>query len=365
MSEIKKIKVDLGKRSYDIMMGSKIISKLPEFLKKLNLGLDAVIVTNSLIKRKVGKQIYAVLVKQGFSVKFFEVPDSEKAKSAKVALGLIQKIACFDVKKRIFIIALGGGVIGDLAGYVAATYKRGVPYIQFPTTFLSQIDSSIGGKVGIDLQVGKNLVGAFYQPRLVFSDISLLSSLDKRQIRSGLAEAIKYAVIKDKALFEFIERNRRKILELNSACLKCVIFRCSQIKAEVVEKDEKEEKGIRTILNFGHTIGHGLEAAAGYKYYTHGEAIALGMICSCRIALALGFLDLKSCLRIENLIADVGLPVKIRKLKINAIINAIAHDKKFIFGKNRFVLPLKIGKVAVFQDIPLSLIKSVIAARVV
>ncbi len=363
MSKITKIKLNLGKRSYEIIIGRKIISRFPEFLKKLNLGANAIVITNSLIKRTIGNQIDVVLKKHNFTVKFFQVPDSEKAKSAKVALKLIQRIAAFDVKKRVFIIALGGGVIGDLAGYVAATYKRGIPYVQFPTTLLGQIDSSIGGKVGIDLEIGKNLVGAFYQPRLVFSDVSILSSLDLRQVRCGLAEAIKYALIKDLPLFKFLEKNYAKILKLEPSAIEPVIFRCSKIKAKVVEQDEREERGVRTILNFGHTIGHAIEAAAGYKFYTHGEAIGLGMLCSCEISQRLGILDFNSFLRIEKLLCNVGLPVKIKKLELKDIVNTLAHDKKFIFGKNRFVLPLGIGRVRIYQDIHLNLIKSVIIGR--
>lgn len=363
MPKLNKIKISLGKRSYEVIIGRKIISGFPFFLKKLKLGSTAIIITNPLVKKRIGRQLEVALKKHLFEVKFFETPDSEKAKSAKVALDLIQRIASFDVKKRIFIIALGGGVIGDLAGYVAATYKRGIPYIQFPTTFLAQIDSSIGGKVGIDLEIGKNLVGAFYQPKLVFSDVTLLSSLSLRQIRSGLAEAIKYAVIKDKDLFEFLERNFSKILKSDLDVIKDIVFRCSRIKAKIVQLDEREEGGVRTILNFGHTIGHAIEAASGYKFYTHGEAIGLGMICSSIIAKEMGLLDLNSCMRIEKLIAQAGLPIKMSKLKLKDIFNALSHDKKFIYGRNRFVLPVAIGRVEIYQDIPLSLIKSVIIGR--
>ncbi|MDP2938887.1 MAG: 3-dehydroquinate synthase [Candidatus Omnitrophota bacterium] len=363
MSKIKKIKVNLAKKSYEIIIGKRIISHFAKSLKRLNLGTTAAIISNKRIRKNIGSKIEANLNKNSFLVKFFEIPDSEMAKSAKVALGLIKTIASFDVKRRIFIVALGGGVVGDLSGYVAATYKRGIAYVQVPTTFLSQIDSSIGGKVGIDLEIGKNLVGAFHQPRLVFSDISFLSSLDLRQIRSGLAEAIKYAVIKDKNLFEFLENNYTKILKFNLDVIEEIVFKCSKIKAKIVEEDEQEEKGIRTILNFGHTIGHAIEAAANYKFYTHGEAIGLGMICSSEIAYRLGILELSSCLRIKNLISRVGLPTQIKNLKLSDILSALTHDKKFIFGKNRFVLPNAIGKVKVYPDIPLKLISFVVKSR--
>lgn len=363
MSNLRRLKLNLGRRGYEIIIGRKIIPLFAKFLNKLNLGTTAIIITNPLIRKKIGRLVDLNLKKSKFSVKFIEVMDSEKAKSAKVALDVIQKIASLDVKKRIFIIALGGGVVGDLAGYVAATYKRGVAYVQFPTTFLSQIDSSIGGKVGIDLEMGKNLVGAFYQPKLVFTDISVLPSLNLRQIRSGLAEAIKYAVIKDKVLFELLEKNYKKVLKSDLKVIAEIVYRCSKIKAKIVEQDEREEKGIRTILNFGHTIGHAIESAGGYKFYTHGEAIGLGMIVASIISERLRVLDLNSRLRIEKLILAAGLPARINKLKLKNILSSMAHDKKFIFGKNRFVLPQAIGKAGVYQDIPLNLIKSAIIGR--
>jgi len=260
----------------------------------------------------------------------------------------------------LFIIALGGGVIGDLSGFVAAIYKRGINYIQIPTTFLAQIDSAIGGKTAVDLSLGKNLIGAFYQPRLVLSDISVLSSLDRKQIRFGLAEAIKYGVIKDKQLFGFIEKNYKKIINLNKKALEFVVYRCSAIKAKVVAQDEMERRGIRTILNYGHTIGHGLEAAGGYLSYSHGQAVALGMIAAARIARDLDMLDIRSCNRIERIISKVGLPTSVRGISKTKLLKAISHDKKFIRGKNRFVLPVRIGKVIVREGVPKDIINNAI-----
>ncbi|MBM3251771.1 MAG: 3-dehydroquinate synthase [Candidatus Omnitrophica bacterium] len=354
---MKKIKVNLGKRSYQIVIGDKISSQIGSLIKSLQLGEDALVITNSFLKKRFGLKLAGYLKKSGYTVKFEVVPDSEKSKSAKQVFRLIDRIGEYDVKRRLFIIALGGGVIGDLSGFVAAIYKRGVNYIQVPSTFLAQIDSAIGGKTAVDLSLGKNLVGAFYQPRLVLSDISVLLSLDKKQIRSGLAEAIKYGVIQDRQLFEFIEKNTAKIINLNQKALEYIVYRCSRIKAKIIQIDETETKGIRTILNYGHTIGHALETAGGYQVYSHGEAVALGMIAAARIARDLNLLDDKSCWRIKNLISKAGLPTSVRSINRDKLLNAISHDKKFIRGKNRFVLPVKIGKVIVREGIPLSIIK--------
>jgi len=358
---MKTVKVNLGKRSYRILIGNKITASLGRILKDMELGNAAVIITNPVIKGLFDLQLKNALQKQNIQVKFLTVPDSETSKSREIAFRVIDRIAQFDVQRKIFIVALGGGVVGDLAGFVASVYKRGVSYIQVPTTLLAQIDSSIGGKVAIDLTVGKNLVGAFYQPRLVFSDISFLKSLGRIEVRSGLAEAIKYGVILDKKLFTFIERNYKTLLSLNPKQLEQVVKRCSQLKAEIVGQDEKEEKGRRTILNFGHTIGHAVEAAVRYKGITHGEAIGFGMVCACEIADRLGLLDRISRGRIIKLIEKVGLPVRISHLNLAKVLNALSHDKKFIAGKNRFVLPVRIGKVIIRQGIPVSMIKQVLA----
>ena len=357
------VNVELKGNKYPIMIGSGILPRLGKVLKPFRLGDDAVIVTNRRVRGLFGKLIARSLAKSGISVKFFEVPDSEESKSSQVAFDLINKIVSYDTKRKIFIIALGGGVVGDLAGYVAAIYKRGVPYIQVPTTFLAQIDSAIGGKVAIDLPTGKNLVGAFYQPKLVYSDVAALKTLGRRQIRNGLAEAVKYGVIRDKRLFEYIKRNRRKIFANNTAVMTKIVLCCSKIKADVVAHDEKETKGIRTILNFGHTIGHAIETAGGYKQYHHGEAVALGMRAAGDISCRLGLLKKKDCLQLEDLLTALGLPARIKKLGIKKILISMAHDKKFKAGKNRFVLLCEIGKVKIVEGVPLGVIEGAVKAR--
>ncbi len=349
---MKKIRVHLKENSYDIYIGTKIWSELPRVLASLQLPGDAVVVTNTMIGKLYGRLLRSSIIEKIKSIQFFEVPDRETSKSFIEAKNLIEKIADYGLKKKIFIIALGGGVIGDLAGFVASIYKRGIPYIQVPTTFLAQIDSAIGGKVGIDLAIGKNLVGSFYQPRLVWCDLSVLSTLSQRQMCNGLAECIKYGTIRDKYLFQYIERHLKKILELDLRCLEYVVHRCTEIKVRVVEEDEKEKKGLRSILNYGHTIGHAIETATHYRFYYHGEAITLGMRVAGNLAQRLNLLKRSDRLRIERLLTSAGLPQKIKQMNPSGILRAMASDKKFKSGKNRFVLATQIGKVKVVEQVP-------------
>jgi len=358
------VNVRLGKRSYQILIGSGILRSLGSHLKKLNLGTDAYIITNPLIKKHYGSIISGALKQSRLNFRFALVPDSEKSKSINIAVSLIKDLAAFDRKKKVFIIAFGGGVIGDLAGLIAAIYKRGVPYVQVPTTLLAQVDSAIGGKTALDMACGKNLIGAFYQPRLVLSDVRLLDSLSPRQIRSGLAEVIKYGIIKDPELFSFIEREYRGILAHKNAPLEHIVKCCSAIKARVVEQDEREEREIRTILNFGHTVGHALEAATGFSRYAHGEALAIGMLVASGISRKLGFIGGSLLERIEALIRKVGLPTQIKGASLSAVIKAHYRDKKFIAGKNRLVLTMGLGRTKIVEGVPLQLIKKAVQARI-
>ena len=348
--------------AYPIVIGYGILGEFPRSIRDLGLGKDALIISHPFIKRLHGAPLSAALKKAGYTVKILNVPEGEKSKSAACALRLLKQISAYDVDKKIFIIALGGGVVGDLAGFVASIYKRGVPYIQVPTTLLAQIDSSIGGKTAIDLAAGKNLVGAFYQPRLVFADTKVLKTLDKRQIRNGLAEAIKYGIIGDAKLFAYIEANHKKFLKGEIEVLNFIIRRCARTKAGIVAKDEKETKGLRTVLNFGHTVGHAVEAAGRYDQYHHGESVGLGMRVAARISVILGLLAASQELRINRLITSVGLPEKITGIRLAKILDLMRHDKKFTAGHNRFVLARKIGQVVVVNDIPTPIITQAIQA---
>ncbi|MCQ9208688.1 MAG: 3-dehydroquinate synthase [Omnitrophica bacterium] len=361
---MKKVKVNLGKRSYRIIIGVGVLSQLKTELKKLKLGKLAIVVTNPTINRLYGPLLQKTLKGSPVELHIEEVPDSEESKSAQQCIDLIERFADLDRGRGLFVIAFGGGVIGDLAGFCASVYRRGIPYVQVPTTLLAQVDSSIGGKVAIDLPCGKNLIGSFYQPRMVLSELRFLESLEATQIKQALAEIIKYAVICDSQLFQYLEDHLDQILKLKQEGLQHIIETCSQIKVKIVEQDEADKKGKRIILNFGHTAGHALEAAAGYTQdYPHGNAVALGMLVVCDIAKQLNMLSAKIAQRIEALIARAGLPAEISGLKLKDILTALAHDKKFSNGKNRFVLPVRIGRVVVKENIPEQIVTKAIKSR--
>jgi len=357
---MRKIKVNLGLRSYNIIIGRGIFNKLGLELLKLKIGTDAYIITNSLVKNKYGAILRKELLKNGFNLHFKVVPDSEKSKSLETASSVIRDLARFDQARKVFIIAFGGGVVGDLAGFVAAVYKRGVGYVQIPTTLLAQVDSSIGGKTAVDLDLGKNLVGAFYQPSLVFSEINFLKSLDKRQLVSGVAEVIKYAVIKDSRLFSFLENKYNSVLKGNPQALERIVCACSSIKAGIVSKDEKEALGLRTILNFGHTIGHAIETASGYNDYNHGQAVSLGMIVAADLSRMLNLIDPRLVTRIRDLIRLYGLPIKLKGVSTQKILRAFWRDKKFTGKQNKLVLICGMAKPKIARNVPLVSIKEAI-----
>jgi 3-dehydroquinate synthase len=353
---MKEIRVRLGARSYSIVVGSGNLRTLASWLRRSGVGGDAVVVTNPLIRRLHGQKLFRALKQGGCSVKVFEVADSERSKSVKVAFSLVEKIARYGADKKVFVVAFGGGVIGDLAGFVASSYKRGVPFVQVPTTLLAQVDSAIGGKVGVDLPSGKNLVGDFYQPKLVLADVKLLSSLSERQVRNGLAEVVKYGVIADTTLFAYIEKNFEKLLKNDPGAMAKVVTRCATIKAAVVSKDERETKGLRTILNFGHTIGHAVEAASNYRIH-HGEAVALGMRVACEISRRLKLMSALEAARLETLLTALGFSESITGIAPAKILHAMRFDKKFKGKKNRFVLARSIGKVIVRESVPPSVVE--------
>ena len=357
---MKIVNVQLQNRSYPVIINTGNFQNLGRHLHSLDLGGDAFIISNLRICKLYGTKIKKALQKSKIRSYFHNVKDTEASKSISAYIKTITKISKIDTQKRLFLVALGGGVVGDLCGFIAATYKRGVPYIQIPTTLLAQVDSAIGGKTAIDLPSGKNLIGAFFQPRLVYSNISLLNSLPQRQIRSGLAEVVKYGVIVDDRLFRYLENNWKRVAGLDKNSLTYIISAASAIKAKIVAYDERETKGLRTILNFGHTIGHALETATKYSHITHGEAISIGMVGAAEIARELGILSPNTLPRITSLLKALKLPVKASGIHLQPILNAFARDKKFIHGRIRMVLPTKIGHVIVTEDIPLKVVKKVI-----
>ena len=358
---MKRVKVNLGPRSYNIFIGKGSVKELSSVLKKHPSKTPVFIVTNKKIRRLHGRKLTNTLNRFRKNIRFYEVPDSEKAKSFPVYIKTIKKLAEFSKKIKPIVIAFGGGVIGDLAGFVASTYKRGVPYVQIPTTLLGQVDSSIGGKVAIDTPQAKNITGAFYQPIAVLCDLDLLITLPQSEIRNGMAEVVKYGIIKDKKLFGFIEKNLPDIFRLKAGVIEHIVSNCCRIKARVVEKDELDTSGARAILNFGHTIGHAIETVSGYSgSVTHGAAVGMGMLAANRIALNMNMLNKKDFLRMQEMITTIFPKKALKGVKTKNVLDALSYDKKFISGVNRFILAKKIGLVRIVSHIPDSFIKDAI-----
>jgi 3-dehydroquinate synthase len=279
------------------------------------------------------------------------VEPGEASKSIDVAVGLWQGLLELGADRKTVVAAVGGGVVGDLAGFIAATYARGLRFLQVPTSLLAQVDSSVGGKVGINLPEAKNMVGAFLQPMGVLIDTASLATLPENEYRAGLAEVIKYGVILDVKLFDYLEAHAVAINERRQDVLKHVIARCCRLKADVVEKDEFEDNGLRAVLNFGHTFGHAFESLSGYGTLLHGEAVAIGMLCAARLAKQLGRVDSEFVDRLRSLLLVYELPVSVPEIEPQLILDAMAHDKKVQHGLLRFILPSRLGHVELVGDI--------------
>jgi 3-dehydroquinate synthase len=302
------------------------------------------VVTNPTVAQLYLDAVHGSLQQAGFEVVPILVPDGEEHKTFKSLETIYNRLITERCERKSCVLALGGGVIGDLAGFAAATYLRGVPYVQVPTTLLAQVDSSVGGKTGVNHENGKNLIGAFYQPKLVLIDVNMLASLPRRELVGGLAEVIKYGIIEDPQLFDELEKNVAKIIELDRELLKRVIVTSCSIKARVVEADEREEDQ-RAVLNFGHTLGHALEAATDYRQLLHGEAVAIGMVKAAMLSVQHGFCDQQTFERILKLVKKTGLPNEIPSgISMVNVIQSMELDKKAADGKIKFVMSQGIGK---------------------
>ena len=345
------VKVELGARSYDILIGAKL-DKLGEEMSRLRVGTKVAVVTNPTVNKLYGKAVLTSLAAAGFTSMPVEIPDGEQHKTLDWANAIFTALLINTFDRRSPLVALGGGVIGDLTGFAASSYMRGVPFVQVPTTLLAMVDSSVGGKTGVNHPLGKNMIGAFYQPRLVLMDLDALKTLPKEELLSGMAEVIKYGVIWDHELFEFLEKNRDKILNLEEGPLGHIIRRSCEIKADVVSKDEREG-GLRAILNYGHTVGHAVETLSDYAS-RHGEAVAIGMVYAAKLAHRTGLCDARIPERIEKLINAYGLPTSLSVMKprptVTQFMDMIQVDKKAEAGKVRFVLPKKIGEVVITRE---------------
>ena len=356
------VQVPLGNRSYAIKVGGGLLARLGAECAQLKLGQRCAVITDSNVGKKFAKAALKSLSAAGFQPVLITVPAGEKSKRIEMVEKCYDQLAAHRLERKSFIVALGGGVVGDLAGFVAATYLRGIPFVQVPTSLLAHVDSSVGGKTGVNLKAGKNLVGAFYQPRLVLCDLDTLKTLPKREYISGLAEVIKYGVIYDISLFAQLERDLPQLLKRDAATLAAVIARCCEIKADVVGQDETES-GLRAILNFGHTIGHAIENSSGYGKFLHGEAISIGQVAAAKLSHQLLGLPVSDAARIEKLFVRSGLPVKI-KLNLPArkkLFAAMLLDKKVSDGEVKFVLAQKIGNVVWGKKVSARLIDEVLA----
>jgi 3-dehydroquinate synthase len=345
------VNVSLGDRSYDIEIGTSL-DRTGERLKDLGFGRKMALITNPTVKKLYGRRVVDSLKAAGFMVMSIEVPDGEQYKNLDWANAIYTALLTNYFDRTSALVALGGGVIGDLTGFAAATFMRGVPFVQVPTTLLAMVDSSVGGKTGVNHPMGKNMIGAFHQPRKVLMDLTVLTSLQMEEFLSGMAEVIKYGVIRDAAFFAYLETNREKILALDIDVMKHLVRRSCEIKAEVVSKDEREG-GLRAILNYGHTVGHAIEKAEEYTM-RHGHAVAIGMVAAARLALKTGLCDPSVPGRVEQLIKSYGLPTELsslnRKPTAMGLMDTMRIDKKVEGGKVKFVLPKKIGEVVITKD---------------
>jgi 3-dehydroquinate synthase len=353
-SDTQTVRVNLAERSYDIEIGAGNLARAGRFLADRAKATHVALITDANVHKLHAMTVAESLGEQDVAVDVIVVDPGEESKSLDVAAGLWQGLLDLGADRKTVVAAVGGGVVGDLAGFIAATYARGLRFLQVPTSLLAQVDSSVGGKVAIDLPEAKNMIGSFLQPLGVLIDTATLATLPANEYRAGMAEVIKYGVILDAEFFQYLEDHAEAILERNEKALVQVISRCCRLKADVVEKDEREETGLRAILNFGHTFGHAFEMLSWQvsplpkgegTALLHGEAVSIGMVCAARLAERLGRVDAPCTARLRSLLEKFGLPVEVPKLDRRQILDSMMHDKKVQHGQLRFVLPSRMGRV--------------------
>jgi 3-dehydroquinate synthase len=356
------IPVELPQQSYEVVIAPGGLEHLGNWMQPLQLGKTVLLVSNPMVFRRYGEQAIASLTAAGFQVASCTLPVGERYKT----LSSVQKVYDAALQNRLerssTIVALGGGVIGDMAGFAAATWLRGIAFVQVPTSLLAMVDAAIGGKTGVNHPQGKNLIGAFHQPRLVLIDPQVLQTLPAREFRAGMAEVIKYGIIWDADLFAQLEAAKRLDQQryVSDDLMQSILTRSCQAKAHVVSQDEKEA-GLRAILNYGHTIGHAVESLTGYRLVNHGEAVAIGMVAAGQIAVDLGRWDQASSDRQHALIEKAGLPTQLpATLDIEAILTTLQTDKKVQSGQVRFILPNQIGSVDITDQVPADVIRKVL-----
>jgi shikimate kinase/3-dehydroquinate synthase len=344
--------VETETQSYPVFVGYGLLDKLGEKMKQATLSGTATVISDENVFSLYGSKVEGILKDAGFAVNSFVVPPGEETKSVDYAIKIYDFLVEHRAERDDIIIALGGGMVGDLAGFIAATFLRGMPWVQVPTSLVAMVDASVGGKVGVNHPNGKNLIGAFYQPNLVLADCQTLTTLPQRELTSGWAEVIKHGVILDEEFFQFLESNVSRLTKLEPKSLTRAIARSAAIKAQVVSQDEKEREGKRTILNYGHTIAHGLEAATQYKRFLHGEAVAIGTVGVAKLSQRLGLLPSAAVERQQSLLQKFGLPTGFYGLDLTMIIRAMELDKKTKEKAIRWVLLQDIGKVVIRSDVP-------------
>ncbi len=351
--------VDLGPRSYDILIGSNLLGQAGEMIKSITPGRKILLVSNPTVYRLYGEICAESLAKSGFEVVSALMPDGEEYKNMQEVLGIVDEAVKGSLERSSLIAALGGGVVGDLAGFVAAIYQRGIDFVQIPTTLLAQVDSSVGGKVAVNHLQGKNLLGAFHQPRFVIIDTDVLRTLNRRDYLSAMGEVIKYGLIYDESFFAFLEAEVPNIMQQEEKCLQKIICRSCEIKSEIVAEDETEQ-GKRAILNSGHTFGHAIEKLGDYRVYRHGEAVAIGMVTAAHLSVILGLMSSQDLNRVKNLLAGFSLNIRFPAFDADDVISVMQRDKKVKDNKMNFVLPRGIGNCVITDNITKVQIKTAI-----
>ncbi|MBN2290951.1 MAG: 3-dehydroquinate synthase [Pirellulales bacterium] len=345
------VRVELAERSYDIEIGSGNIDETGPFLVARGDVSHAIVITDNNVQEPHAGAVAESLGRESLDVDMIALEPGEPTKSVDMAAGLWQGFLDLGADRKTVVVAVGGGVVGDLAGFIAATFARGIRFLQVPTSLLAQVDSSVGGKVGVNLPSAKNMVGAFLQPMGVLIDTATLDTLPEREFLAGLGEVVKYGVILDADLFELLENNVDRLLKRDHELLGDVIAQCCRLKAEVVRQDEREETGLRAMLNYGHTFGHAFESLSGYGKILHGEGVSIGMVCASRLAQQMGRVDEQCTKRQIELLSALGLPVDMPELETDAVMEAMMHDKKVAHGRLRFILPSKLGEVELVGDV--------------
>lgn len=359
---VRSVTVQLAERSYAIEIGTGNLIDAARVLGAVGRTTHAIILADDHVANTHAAALARALQQTpGLRVDQVPIPAGETSKSIAQADLLWQRLLALGADRKTVIVAVGGGVVGDLAGFIAATFARGLRFVQVPTTLLAQVDSSVGGKVGVNLPGAKNMVGAFWQPSAVLIDTAVLGTLPPREYRSGLAEVVKYGVILDVLFFNYLEANVDGLVERHAEVLEHVIERSCRLKADVVQADEREETGTRAVLNYGHTFAHALEAVAGYGQMLHGEAVSVGMVCAARLAERLGRIGPELGQRQRALLVALGLPVTLLDVDRQALLAAMARDKKVEHGKLRFVLPTRIGHVELVDDVPVGDVEAALA----